>query len=128
MGEDCLMAKRILIADDEDNIRELVRASLEDEGYELFEARDGEEAVAVAKKIKPDLIVLDVMMPGKVGYQVCEEVKADPATRHAYVIFLSARGRPVAEMTGKLRGGDEYLTKPFDPLELVRRVNKALGK
>jgi two-component system, OmpR family, alkaline phosphatase synthesis response regulator PhoP len=120
------MGKRILIADDEDNIRELVRASLEDDGYELFEARDGDEALAVARKVKPDLIVLDVMMPGKTGYQVCEELKADPAADPAYVIFLSARGKPIAEMTGKLRGGDEYLTKPFDPAELSRRVKKAL--
>lgn len=120
------MAKKILIADDEENIRELVRASLEDEGYELFEAIDGNEAVAKARELKPDLMVLDVMMPGKVGYQVCEELKADAATRGIYIIFLSARGKPLAEMTGKMRGGDDFMVKPFEPAELRARVAKGL--
>ena len=121
------MPKKILIADDEDNIRELVRVSLEDEGFELYEARDGNEAVEKARQIKPDLIVLDVMMPGKVGYQVCEELKSDPATSHVFVLFLSARGRPVAEMTGKMTGGDEFMIKPFEPAELRQKVRKGLG-
>jgi len=121
------MSKVVLIADDEDNIRELVRVSLEDEDLELHEAVDGNAAVDKAREVTPDLMVLDVMMPGKVGYQVCEEVKSEPATAHVYVIFLTARGSPVAENTGKMTGGDEYMTKPFDPMELRDRVMKALG-
>jgi two-component system, OmpR family, alkaline phosphatase synthesis response regulator PhoP len=118
--------KKILVADDEDNIRELVLVSLEDEGYDIFEAADGNEAIAKAKEIKPDLIILDVMMPGKIGYDVCEELKKDPTTSRAFVIFLSARGSPLAERTGKLRGGDDYMTKPFEPGELRDKVKKAL--
>jgi len=121
------MRKKILIADDEDNIRKLVRVSLEDEGYDLFEARDGNEAVAKAKELKPDLIILDVMMPGKIGYQVCEELKQAPETSRIFVVFLSARGKPLSEMTGKMIGGNEFIAKPFDPSELRARVKKALG-
>jgi len=122
------MAKKILIVDDEEQLRELVVVTLEDEGYELHEAADGNEAVEVAKEVKPDLVILDVMMPGKVGYQVCEEIKADPETEHAYVIFLSARGRALSEMTGKKKGGDAFMTKPFEPRELLDMVKKALGE
>lgn len=120
------MAKKILIADDEDNVRELVRVSLEDEGYEIHEAREGNEALAMAKSLKPDLIILDIMMPGKTGYEVCEELKQDPATRSAYVIFLSARGKAASERTGKQKGGDEFMVKPFEPKELRERVFRAL--
>jgi DNA-binding response OmpR family regulator len=123
------MAKKVLIADDEDNIRELVRVSLEDEGYELFEARDGNEAVKKARELAPDLMILDVMMPGKVGYQVCEELKSDPKTKGIYILFLSARGgKPLSEMTGKMQGGDEFMIKPFEPMELRDRVKEALKK
>jgi DNA-binding response OmpR family regulator len=122
------MAKKVLIADDDNNIRELVRASLEDEGFELAEAGDGNEALAKAREWRPDLIVLDVMMPGKVGYQVCEELKKDPATKDIFVLFLTARGRPMSETTGKMMGGDAYLVKPFDPKELRDRIKKALQR
>jgi len=122
------MTKRILIADDDDNIRELITLTLEDEGYEIFEAKDGNEALAVALKIKPDLVILDVMMPGMVGYQVCEKIRQDPAAKNAYVIFLTARGTPVAEMTGKTYGGDEFMVKPFEPKQLRERIREALAK
>lgn len=120
------MSKKILIADDEDNIRELVMISLEDEGFSLYEAVDGNEAVRKAKEIKPDLVILDVMMPGKIGYDVCEEIKSNPETSQTFVIFLSARGNPLAERTGKSKGGDDYMTKPFEPEELRRKVRAAL--
>jgi len=122
------MGKRILIADDDDNIRELVRVTLEDEGFEMEEAADGNEAVAKAKQFRPDLVVLDIMMPGKVGYQVCEELKKDPATKDVYVLFLSARGKPVSEQTGKMYGGDAFMIKPFDPKELREKIKAALGQ
>jgi len=120
------MPKKILIADDEDNVRELVRASLEDEGFELYEAIEGNEALKKAKEIRPDLVILDIMMPGKIGYEVCEELRKDPDTKNAYVIFLSARGRAASEWTGKQKGGNEFMTKPFEPKELRERVRKAL--
>jgi len=121
------MSKKVLLVDDEDNIRELLRVALEDEDLDLYEAADGIEALAKAREIKPDLIVLDVMMPGMVGYKVCEQLKSDPETKDVYVLFLTARGSPLAEMTGKLKGGDAYMTKPFDPMELTDHVLKALG-
>lgn len=121
------MTKKILIADDEDNIRRLVRLSLEDDGYELFEARDGAEALAKARKIRPDLIVLDVMMPGMIGYRVCEEVKKGSDTGHAYVLFLSARDSKSSESACLDAGGDQLMTKPFDPDDLSERVKKILG-
>ena len=120
------MAKKILIVDDEKDIRELVRVSLEDEGFELHEAEDGEEAVSKAREIKPDLMVLDVMMPGKTGYEVCEELKSDPVTNNIFIIFLSARGTSASMRTGKSKGGDLFMTKPFEPDELLERVKKAL--
>lgn len=122
------MAKRVLVADDDENIRELILVTLEDEGFEVFSAKDGNEAVAKAKQVKPDLVILDVMMPGKVGYQVCEEIRKDPATKKAYVIFLSARGTSVAETAGKDSGGDEFMVKPFDPKTLREKVKQILGQ
>ena len=121
------MAKKVLIADDEDNIRELVRFALEDEGFEIHEARDGDEAVTMARQTRPDLLVLDVMMPGKVGYQVCEELKQDPKTRGIFIILMSARGKSRVEPTGKMQGADDVISKPFDPLELNAKIKKALG-
>ena len=121
------MAKKILIADDDDNIRELVNMTLMDEGFEIHEACDGEEAINKAFEIKPDLVILDVMMPKKVGYKVCEEIKSNPETSHAYVIYITARGTSIAEKTGSTSGGDEFMVKPFEPMELRQRVKKALN-
>jgi len=117
---------KILIVDDDENIRELVRATVEDEGFEVFEAPDGNQALAMAREIQPDLIILDVMMPGKIGYHVCVELKQDKSIKTPYVIFLTARGTTIAQMAGKSHGGDEYLTKPFEPEELRQRVRNAL--
>lgn len=122
------MTKKILIADDDDNIRELVRVSLETGGYELHEATDGVQALDMALKLQPDLIVLDIMMPGKVGYEVCAEVKKNPETRHTRIILLSARGKPISLQTGQALGADAYLSKPFNPEELERTVKKLLGE
>ncbi len=121
------MAKKILIADDEENIRELVWVSLEDEGFEIHEAVNGDEALSKARELKPDIIILDVMMPGKTGYEVCEELKRDPDTSDIFVLFLSARGSFISEQTGKIKGGNEYMVKPFEPAELRKKVKNALG-
>jgi len=121
------MAKKILIADDDDNIRRLVKMTFMDEGFEIHEASDGDEAINKAREVKPDLVILDVMMPKKVGYEVCEEIKNDPETEHAYVIFITARGTSVAEKAGESSGGDDFMVKPFEPAELRERVKKALG-
>jgi len=118
---------KILIADDDDNIRELVRITLEDEGFEIFEAKDGVDAVEKARKLKPNLMILDVMMPGKTGYMVCEEIKQNPATKNIFVLFLTARGSQIAEHTATDKGGDAYMTKPFEPAELRKKVRQALN-
>ena len=120
--------KKILIADDEDEIRNLITATLEDEGYELHMAKDGAQAIEIANEIVPDLAILDIMMPEKTGYEVCEEIKQNPETRDAYVLFLSARGSNIAEKTGKVKGGDAFMTKPFEPDKLLDKVKKILGQ
>ena len=120
------MPKKILIVDDEEDLRELVRVSIEDEGFDICEAGTGAEALAKAREFKPDLMILDVMIPDKTGYEVCEELKGDPETSGIYIIFLSARGTTASAKTGKTKGGDEYMTKPFEPDELLDRVKKAL--
>ena len=121
------MPGKILIVDDEDEIRELVHVTLEDEGFEIREASDGNEALIKAKEFKPDLVILDIMIPGKTGYEVCEELKKDPDTKNVFVLFLSARGKAASVMTGKLKGGDEFMTKPFEPKELREKILKVLG-
>ena len=121
------MSRKVLIADDDENIRELIQFSLEDEGFDLLHAKDGDEALAMAREHKPDLMVLDVMMPGKIGYEVCELLKQDPETKYIYIILMSARGRSRIEMAGRMQGADEILPKPFDPLDLAEKVKKALG-
>ena len=120
------MIKRILVVDDDDNIRRLVKLSFMHEDFEIHEASDGEEAVEIAFKIKPDLVILDVMMPKKVGYKVCKEIKENPRTQNAHVIFITARGGAVSEKIGALSGGDDFITKPFEISELREKVNKAL--
>lgn len=120
------MPRKILIADDDDNIRELIQLTLEDEGYEIHTAKNGKEAEKIAFEIRPDLIILDVMMPEKTGYEVCEELRKNPEIANSYIIFLSARGSPIAEKTGIIKGGNEFLVKPFDPEILKKKVNSIL--
>ncbi len=121
------MTKKILIAEDDEDIRIAVKILIEQKGREVYEAIDGIKAIEMAKEINPDLIIMDVMMPGKVGYQVCRELKEDPATKNIYIIFLTARGEQ-AQGAAMACGGDELLTKPFDVDKLRERVNKALER
>jgi len=116
------MAKKILIADDEATVRDLIRLSLEHEGYEIFEAKNGVEALNKAKELVPDLLILDVMMPGKIGYQVCSELKSDPATMRISIIFITARDSSLSLEAIQASGGDGYLSKPFKPQELKARI------
>lgn len=120
------MAKKILIADDEAVIRGLIKDSLEGEGYELFEAENGELALEIAKRIKPDLAILDIMMPKVTGYKVCAELKDNPATKHVYVIFVTGRDSPTMPTAVSVARGDEVLNKPFDPIDLKHRIKNAL--
>lgn len=123
------MPKKVLIVEDQEDIRKLIRMTLEFEDYELFEAEDGQSGLTKAETARPDLILLDVMMPGELdGYQVCEHVKKSPDLKHIKVILLTARGQQTDLEQGKQSGSDAYLVKPFSPLELIDTVEALLNK
>ena len=115
------MAK-ILIVDDEPSIRFLIVSALEDEGYELWEASDGLEAFERIQKDKPDVMILDVMMPGMTGYELCAKLKQDPVTKDILIIMLTAKGQEQDRLHSRQAGADYYLRKPFSPMELVEIV------
>ena len=120
----------VLIVDDEQHIRLLIEQTLEeleDEGVELITARDGEEALDAVANQHPDLVFLDVMMPKRDGLDVCRTIKGDPATAGTIVMLLTARGQAFDREQGLAAGADDYLTKPFDPDDLLRRARAALG-
>ena len=120
----------VLIVDDEQHIRLLIEQTLEeleDEGVELLTAVDGEQAVDVVRNQPPDLVFLDVSMPKLDGFEVARTIKQDPALSGTTVIMLTARGQAVDREAGIAAGADEYLTKPFDPDDLLRRARTALG-
>ena len=122
------MAKgRILVVDDEIYIVHILDFSLGMEGYEVLTALDGEQALEKARAEKPDLIVLDIMMPKLDGYETCKRLKADADTKDVPVILLSAKGRNVDQKVGFEVGADDYITKPFSPRKLVERINAILG-
>lgn len=116
---------KILVADDEAKIRELVRMYLSAEGFAVAEAKDGQEALALAKQNSFDLIILDLMMPGKDGWEVCREVRRSSAVP---VIMLTARGEEIDRVLGLELGADDYVVKPFSPRELVARVKAVLRR
>lgn len=119
------MSRKILIVDDEPGIRNLISAYLRKEGYEIFEADDGEKAVKAAHAFKPDLIILDIMLPGINGLEVLTQIRRES---QAYIIFLTARTEETDRIVGLTLGGDDYVTKPFSPKELVARVNAAFRR
>ena len=119
--------KRVLIVEDQADIRKLIRMTLEFEDYEIHEANDGLAGLRVARSLKPDLMLLDVMMPGELdGLQVCHQIKGDPATAHIRVVLLTARGQAKDREVGREAGADEYLVKPFSPLQLIETIERLL--
>lgn len=116
------MKEKILIADDDEEIRDLLRFSLENEQYQVIETRDGEQAWERVQMEKPDLVILDVMMPKLTGYEVCEKIRSDGYTSLIPVIMLTSLAQTKDKITGIKLGADEYLTKPFEPFELTMRV------
>jgi diguanylate cyclase (GGDEF)-like protein len=124
--ESGLANQRILIADDEKDIRLLLRTRLELEGYTVIEACDGVEAVRMAQDESPDLIVLDVMMPGLDGIEVCNRLRASFTTRHIPVILVTARAARADKLSGLSKGANDYVTKPFEMGELMQRVRNTL--
>lgn len=113
----------ILIADDELDILEILSFNLEAEGYHVIKATNGNEAVELARIYKPDLIILDVMMPGKTGFEVCKILRADKDFENTIIIFLTALNDDSTEIKGLETGGDDYITKPISPKVLISRVN-----
>jgi len=121
------MSKKILIADDEQNIVISVEFLMKREGFTVFVAGDGEEALAKIRAEKPDLVLLDVMMPKKNGFDVCQEIRADAAYAGMRILMLTARGRDTEVAKGLAMGADGYMTKPFSTKELVDKVRELLG-
>lgn len=115
--------KRILIADDEPDILEIVGYNLTKEGYEVFTAKDGNEAIEQAKKLNPDLIILDIMMPKKTGTEVCAILRTQPMFEKTMIIFLTALSDEASQIKGLEIGADDYVNKPISPKVLISRVN-----
>ena len=124
------MDKKLLIVDDESHIRMLIEQTvedLEDEGVEIMTASDGEEALETIKAEKPNLVFLDVMMPTMNGFEVCSAVKKELNLEGIYIILLTAKGQEFDKQTGEEVGADQYMTKPFDPDELLEKAKEVLG-
>ncbi len=115
--------KKVLIADDEPDILEILSFNLKAEGYEVISAKNGDEAIDLAKKHQPNLIILDVMMPGKTGLEVCNILRAQPQFAETLIIFLTAMSDESAEIKGLETGADDYITKPVSPKVLLSKVN-----
>lgn len=121
------MTKKVLIADDEQNIVISLEFLLRREGFEVFVASDGEEALIKLRAEKPDLVLLDVMMPKMNGFDVCQAIRADPDLAGMRVLMLTAKGREAEVSKGLGLGADAYMTKPFSTKELVVQVRALLG-
>jgi len=120
--------RRVLVADDDSTIRALVQATVENSGFECRVSGDGGEALELLRNWQPDLAVLDVNMPNKNGFEVLSSVRNDPVTRDIRVILLTARQQETDVMRGFGLGADDYVIKPFSPMELIARVKRLLGK
>jgi len=120
------MAKHILIVDDEPNIVLSLEFLMKKEGYIVRSAGDGEEAMQAIAEKTPDLILLDVMMPKKDGYELCQELRTDTAWKEIKIIMLTAKGRDVEREKGLALGADDYITKPFATQEVVKKVKSLL--
>ncbi|MGB9442637.1 MAG: response regulator [Desulfobacterales bacterium] len=121
------MPKEILIVDDEPSIVVPIQFLMEQQGYTVMVAENGEGALDIIYKYKPDLILLDIMLPRIDGYEVCEIVRLDPRYRDIKIIFLTAKGREVEIAKGLALGADAYITKPFSNIELVSKVKELLA-
>ena len=128
MKEDERVQPVVLVADDEEDIRELIVFRLENSGYTVIEAHDGAEALELARSEQPDLAVLDVMMPKMDGYELTQRLREDEATSRMPIILLTARTQEADVQHGFDAGADDYIRKPFSPEELRSRVQAILGR
>jgi DNA-binding response OmpR family regulator len=122
------MSLKILVADDEPNIVISLEYLLKREGYTVVIARDGQEAIDAITREQPDLVLLDVMMPKKTGFEVCQEVRAHETLQATKILMLTAKGRDTDLAKGLALGADAYMTKPFSTRELVQKVAQMLGR
>ena len=119
---------KVLVVDDEADILEFIDYNLKKEGYQVFLAHNGKDAIAIAKKNKPDLILLDVMMPVMDGIETCKQIKSDPDFAKTFVVFLTARSEEFSEIAGFQAGADDYIAKPIKPRVLLTRINAILRR
>jgi len=122
------MSSSILVADDEEDVLNLVAANLKSAGFTVFQAEDGPSALQKARNLNPALIVLDLMLPGMSGLEICKSLKGDPKTSAIPIIMLTAKAEEVDRVLGLELGADDYITKPFSPRELVLRVKSVLRR
>lgn len=115
--------RKVLIADDEPDILEILKYNLVNEGYQVYTAKDGDEAIDKARLAQPDLIVLDIMMPKKSGVEVCEILRAQPAFKNTLILFLTALNDEGTQVKGLETGADDYVSKPISPKVFISRVN-----
>ncbi len=122
-----MLSNKILVVDDEPNIVRALSFVFNKEGYDVSIAEDGDQAMKMIRSSKPDILILDVMMPNKSGYEVCREVKSDPELRDIHVVMLTAKGQEGDRETALSQGADEYISKPFSPIQILARVKELLG-
>ena len=122
------MAAKVLVCDNENVLRALVREALDGGRYEISEARDGHESIERARDLEPDVIVLDMMMPGRSGIEVLEELRSDPSLGETPVVVLTARAQAADREAASRAGADYFLAKPFSPARLVSVVEDLLGE
>lgn len=123
-----LVSGKVLIADDDPGINAVVQAVLSEEGFEVFTALDGEEALEAVSSHRPDVVLLDLMMPRVDGLEVCRRIRNNPSTSHMCVLMLTARAFPADKLMGLGEGADDYITKPFDPVDLASRIRTAMKR
>lgn len=122
------MAKKVLLADDEEEVLEMLAATLGDDvRYRLLLAKDGEETLTMARREKPDLLLLDIAMPKMSGYEVCQVLKSHPSTTHVKVVMLTGLTQGSERQSSVEAGADDYITKPFSPTMLLEKVENLLG-
>jgi DNA-binding response OmpR family regulator len=122
-----MLAKKILIVDDEPNIVISLEFLMKREGFQVVVAQDGEAALRMVETERPDLVLLDIMLPKRNGFEVCQQIRADPNLQSVKVIMLTAKGRDTEIAKGMALGADAYMTKPFSTRDLVEQVKSTLG-
>jgi DNA-binding response OmpR family regulator len=122
------MTKKVLVIDDDPTVQRLAEYVLKKSGYEVLTAANGIEGLRKVKTEKPQLVILDVMLPGMDGFEVCDRLRKDPETAHIPVLMMSAKAQTSDDDTARNVGADEYLVKPASPSEMLRRVARLLGE